>query len=273
MTNIQRVREESLVYTYFDGAQAEARIVAWEGRITSWMDQFERARLNPGTFDCHIALAAEMYNVPYASVPTFDYYDEEHATLAHPEGSLSLRGISKRCRHGLNYRMQVGRLATTTGMTYAAAQEAFNIYHATTPELRVWWDTVEQEVRTNRKLYNMYGRCMPFMGSRLEESLMDAIIAFKPQSGLGDLVTGVQWRCQADDDWPAYARIPFNNHDSLTALSRERDVMRIAKLYKKYAEAPVYIHGEPLIIPIEIKKSVADAHGVHRWTNMVKVKM
>src|SRR5690606_9138271 len=49
---------------YFDMAQAEARLVGWFAVIESWMDQFEKARLEGG-FDAHRALASEMFGVPY----------------------------------------------------------------------------------------------------------------------------------------------------------------------------------------------------------------
>jgi hypothetical protein len=263
MTNITRVREEQLHFCYFDGAQAEARIVAYEANIPKWKEQFERARLNPGSYDAHIALASEMFGVPYDQVPTNDYNDD---------GSLTLRGIAKRCRHGLNYRMQPPRLAQSAGMSLSEAERNYQLYHRVNPELQIWWKAIENEVRTSRMLVTCLGRRMEFLGSRLDESLMDSIIAFKPQSTLGDLVTGVQWKCQEDDAWPRYARIPFNNHDSLTALCRERDIPTVARLFRKYAEAPLYIKGEELIIPIDIKVSYPDDQGVHRWSNLKKWK-
>jgi DNA polymerase family A len=265
--------EESLVYIYFDGAQAEARIVGWEAKIDKWKEQFERARLNPGTYDAHIALAAEMFKVPYDSVPKFDYYDDTNCSIAQPIGSLSLRAISKRCRHGLNYRMQSARLAAVTGLSMREADFAYTAYHRATPELKIWWDAVIKEVYQNRALYTCLGRRMEFLGSRIDDSLLDSIIAFKPQSTLGDKVCQVQYKAQQDDKWPRYARIPFNNHDSLTAMGRERDVKTIANIMRKYMEEPLIIHGDPLIIPSDFKTSYADKDGVHRWSNMKKLKL
>lgn len=258
------MHEESLCYVYFDGAQAEARIVGWEARIDKWKEQFERARLNPGTYDAHIALASEMFNVPYDNVPKHDYESD---------GSLTLRAISKRCRHGLNYRMQAAKLAEVTKLSLADATDAWHAYHRATPELMKWWDEIIAEVRQYRKLVTCKGRVMPFYGHAIDEDLFDSVIAFKPQSTLGDHVCEVQWKSQADDDWPRYARIPYNNHDSLTAMCRERDVMTVARIMKKYMEAPLMIHGDPLIIPSDFKVSYPDEYGVHRWSNMKKLKL
>lgn len=269
----QPKREETLCYVYFDGAQAEARIVAYEANIPKWKEQFENARLNPGTYDAHIALASEMFKVQYDSVPKFDYYDETNATHEHPIGSLSLRAISKRCRHGLNYRMQATRLAATTGLSLREAEFAYAAYHRATPELKKWWEAIIKEVYTHRALYTCLGRRMEFLGSRIDDSLMDSIIAFKPQSTLGDFVCSVQYKAQEDDKWPMYARIPFNNHDSLSAICREKDVMQVARVMQKYAESPLIIKGEQLIIPADFKTSYPDNHGVHRWSNLKKLKM
>ncbi len=271
--NIKRSVEETLYFVYFDGAQAEARIVAYEANIPNWKEQFERARLNPGTYDAHIALASEMFKVRYENVPTFDYYDAERATPQHPIGSLSMRGIAKRCRHGLNYRMQVARLASITKMSIAEAQYAFDAYHRATPELRHWWDDVVNEVYTKRALFTCFGRRMEFPGSRIDDTLLDSIIAFKPQSTLGDKVCYVQYASQDDPKWPRHARIPFNNHDSLTAMCRERDVLTVAHIMKRYMEEPLLIRGDRLIIPSDFKVSVPDERGVHRWSNMKKLKM
>lgn len=279
MTAIRRAKEESLVYVYFDGAQAEARIVAYEANIPTWKEQFERARLNPGSYDAHIALASEMFKVPYDRISKDDYYSAstvdngERMGADHPEGSLTLRGISKRCRHGLNYRMQSARLATVTGMSIREAEFAYHAYHRATPELAQWWDAVIREVRETRQLWSCMGRRIEFLGSQIDEALLDAIIAFKPQSALGDFVCSVQYLSQEDDKWPMHARIPFNNHDSLTAMCRERDAKRVASIMKKYAERPLLIKGEQLIIPADFKQSVPDEQGIHRWSNMKKLKV
>jgi hypothetical protein len=83
-------------FSYYDMSQIEARIVACLAHIPKWLSQFNAARLNPGTYDAHCALAAEMFKVPYEQVPTHD---------RDGEGRPTIRYIAKRCRHGLNYRM------------------------------------------------------------------------------------------------------------------------------------------------------------------------
>ncbi len=256
------IADPGYVYVYFDGQQAEARIVAYEANIPSWKEQFERARLNPGSYDAHIALAAEMFKVPYDSVSKADY---------NTDGSLAMRGISKRCRHGLNYRMQADRLASVTSMPLADATLAYHAYHRATPELQRWWEQVIAEVRTTRQLWTCLGRRIEFLGRRIDEDLYDAIIAFKPQSTLGDMVCRVMYMAQDDKRWPRDARVVFNNHDSLVAMCRPKDAKLVGDILRYHAEQPLIIKGEQLIIPVDLKMSYADEKGRHSWGRMKKL--
>lgn len=245
---------------YFDMAQAEARLVAYFADIPKWKEQFERARLD-GSYDAHRALAAEMWNLPYDQVPKEDRVD----------GEVTLRFIAKRCRHGLNYRMQADRLAETTGLPIKEATHAFNAYHRATPELRRWWKALEKEVRDTKTLFNAYGRRL-YILERITEEALESIVAYKPQSTLGDHVTRVMWLCENDPDWPYDARMWLNIHDALIVASKVEDRMHCLRIMVKYAEAPIVINGEPLIIPADCKLTVPDDNGVHRWSMMRKVK-
>jgi uracil-DNA glycosylase family 4 len=254
--------DEDFVLCYFDLAQAEARVVAWEANIVTWKEQFERARIDGG-YDCHRALAADMFGMPYDDVPTFDRNED---------GSITLRFVSKRCRHGLNYRMQAPRLAQTTGLPMRDAYDAFTKYHRTTPELQVWWEVVEREVRDTKMLFNCYGRRLLFL-ERLDDDALESIIAFKPQSAIGDKVCRVIYLCHGDEKWPRRSRMLLNIHDALIALSHKDDAMRTLQIMKRHAEEPMYIRGEPLIIPADCKLSQPDEQGVHRWNNLKKVSV
>ena len=63
------VADPGCVLLYFDLSQAEARVVAYRANIPKWKEQFEQARLD-GKYDCHRALASEMFKMPYDQVPT-----------------------------------------------------------------------------------------------------------------------------------------------------------------------------------------------------------
>jgi len=248
---------------YFDLSQAEARYVGWEARIEKWKEQFERARLNPGTYDCHRALASEMWNIPYDDVPKKD---------RDASGIITKRFTAKRCRHGLNYRMGPDRLAETTGLLLNEAHNAYNIYHRITPELRRWWKELEDEVKKTRVLYNAFGRRLMVL-ERIDEDSLESIVAFKPQSSIGDKVSQVIYQSHSDEQWPRHARILLNVHDALIGIARADVTKTALAICKRYAESPIMVRGEPLIIPADTKISVPGEDGIHRWSTLKEVHL
>ena len=255
------VADPGYAFCYFDMAQAEARLVAYFADIPLWKEQFERARRD-GSFDAHRALAADMWQIPYDEVPTTDIDEAGHKTL---------RFVAKRCRHGLNYRMEADRLAQTTGLPLSEAYKAYSLYHRTTPELKRWWRDLEREVKETKCLYNAFGRRLRIL-ERLTPEALESIVAFKPQSTLGDKVCQVIYQSHDDDNWPIDARIVLNIHDALIALAPIAKAKTCLRIMKKYAEQPIIIKGEPLIIPADCGLSQADDKGMHRWSTIKKVK-
>lgn len=259
---------------YFDMAQAEARLVACFANIEKWLEQFERARLHGG-YDAHRALASEMFGVPYDDVPTFDRYDVSKGHVL-PEGKrdgdVTLRFIAKRCRHGLNYRMMPDRLASTTGLSLAEATNAYRAYHRVTPELQQWWSDLEQEVRKTKTLFNAFGRRFILL-ERISPEALESIVAFKPQSTLGDHVVKVIYQAESDPRWPPDARMWLNIHDALIILAPRHKVKLCLSIAKKYAEAPIVIGQHQMIIPAETKMGYPDDLGIIRWSTLKGVEI
>jgi uracil-DNA glycosylase family 4 len=260
-------------FSYYDMSQIEARIVAALAHIPKWLDQFENARLHPGTYDAHCALASEMFKVPYEQVPTHD---------RDGSGQPTIRYVAKRCRHGLNYRMQPDKLATVTGLPPVEAEQAYRLYHMASPEITMWWDDLVALVRRDRAVTTCLGRRWLLM-ERWDDAALDSIVAFEPQSINGDHTSSVIYKCHADPDWPPTARILINVHDANIALNRHEDGDAVRQIMRKHAEQPLYINSvqnrlkgidspTELIVPAELGVSVADQDGVHRWSGIKKVK-
>lgn len=264
------------VFGYFDLSQAEARVVAVRARIEKWKAQFEQARKD-GKYDCHRALASEMFKVEYSLVPLKDFDADNRPTI---------RYTAKRCRHGLNYRMERFRLSEVTGLAYHEAARAFALYHSITPELEEWWKQAEKDFRLHRQVFNAFGRRHKVI-QRIDEEVLKSIVAFYPQSTIGDKITKVWYQAEEDDKWPMDARVCLDVHDNLIAMSSPKTIKTALKVLKRYAEEPIMIqdawHGkaEPLIIPAECKISygvkyhekkggrgyefLPDDKGSHRW--------
>jgi uracil-DNA glycosylase len=273
------VADQGCVFIYFDLAQAEARYVAWDANIEHWIEDFERARLEGG-FDAHRSLASTMFKMPYDEVPTEDWLDSAGRSLKDPECDMTSltftkRFIAKRCRHGLNYRMHIARLAQTTGMTYSQAASNYYTYHRINPELQAWWSDIEREIKKTRTLFNSFGRRFIVL-ERLEKSkIMDSIIAFKPQSTIGDKTQRVWYQCHEDPRWDKNkARIALNVHDALYGIATPEYAATALSIMKKYAEEPIMVQRTkdkvivPMIIPADCKMSKADASGFHRMSNL-----
>lgn len=260
-------------FSYYDMSQIEARFVACLAHIPVWLSQFEQARLHPGTYDAHCALASEMFKVPYEQVPQ---HDRDGA------GGPTIRYIAKRCRHGLNYRMAPDRLATVTGLSAVEAEQAYRLYHMATPQITVWWDDLVALVRRDRSITTALGRRWMLLEHWSDEAL-DSIVAFEPQSLNGDWTSSVIYKCHTDKEWPPTARILINVHDANIALNRHEDGPAVRAIMRKYAEQPIYINSvqnrlagrnDPteIIVPAEFGVSQPDENGVHRWSTIRKLK-
>jgi uracil-DNA glycosylase family 4 len=275
--------DPDMVFGYFDLSQAEARVVGWRAGITKWMHQFEKARLD-GKYDCHRALAAEMFKVPYDKVPTYDH--DEY-------GKATIRYVAKRCRHGLNYRMERYKLSEVTGLSYNEASRNFVIYHSTTPELERWWDAEEKNFRRTKTVFNALGRRFRVI-QRIDDDVLRSIVAFYPQSTIGDKVTQVWYQSESDDQWPLDARVAIDVHDNLVCIASPRTIKTALKIMCKYAEKPIPIRNiftnkvEHLIIPAEAKMSYPvsyvlddkgkwdykeDSKGKHLWSHLKKIEL
>ena len=261
------ITDQGCEFSYFDLSQAEARVVGVHYNIKPWIEQFEQARID-GKYDAHRALASEMFNIPYDEVPKEDR-DEN--------GNPTIRYISKRCRHGLNYRMGPDELSENIGVPLNRAEELHRIYHRITPELSKGWERVTSEVSQNRRLFNAYGRRWLLL-ERLDDKSLKSVVAFYPQSTIGDKVSRCIYLCHSDPEWPTgKARIALNIHDALIAVNEIEVGPTVRRIMKKYAEEPIHItdvygNKHELIIPCDLKQSVPDENGVHRWSNLKKVK-
>ena len=275
------VADPGMQLAYFDLKQAEAVIVAYRANIPKWKEQFDRMRTD-AKYDTHRALAAEMFKVPYEEVPTKDWDEDLQPTI---------RYVAKRCRHGLNYRMERQTLADVTKLPFHEAARAFVLYHKSTPELAKWWKQEEITFRRDRILYNAFGRRLKVI-QRLDDDVMDSIIAFYPQSTIGDKVVQVWYQSESDDDWPLDARICLDVHDNLVAIAAPgKSIKSALAIMKKYAEQPIMVQDAwnnpaiPVVIQAELKQSyptvfdssknafVEDTKGLHRWSHMKDVTL
>ena len=257
------IADKDYMFSYFDLKQAEAKVVAYLWQVQGLIESFKRAETD-NSFDLHRGNAAAIFKCEYEEVPAYDR-DEN--------GDITLRFLGKRCVHGLNYRMQPQRLADTCNIPYSQANEAYSSYHKAFPEIRRAWDNIIQGVREDKKLYSPLGRRMIYL-SRITDSELDSVIAFGPQSTIGDKVSSVIYECHDHPDWPKdRARMVLNIHDALIALHVQDPHVTetVQGIMKQNAESPIMIRGEAVSIGTDFKQSVPDEGGIHRWSTLENI--
>jgi len=247
--------------SYFDLKQAEAKVVAYLWNVQGLIKNFERAENEEG-FDIHRGNAARIFKCSYDAIPANDWDDDLIPTK---------RYLGKRCVHGLNYRMQAPKLAEVCNIPTQQGFEAFASYHRAFPEIQQGWESTIKTVREERMLFTPLGRRLIWL-ERLTEESFDSVIAFVPQSTIGDKVSSVIYYCHDDSDWPDSARMLLNIHDALIAIHRPEDKQLVQRIMKKHAEAPIMIRGQPVSIGTDLKESVAGKDGVHRWSTLVELQ-
>jgi uracil-DNA glycosylase family 4 len=254
------IADPDYMFSYFDLKQAEAKVVAYLWQVQGLIESFKRAETDIN-FDLHRGNAAAIFKCEYEEVPAYDRNEN---------GDITLRFLGKRCVHGLNYRMQPQRLADTCNIPYSQANEAYSSYHKAFPEIKRAWNHIVQGVREDKKLYSPLGRRMIYL-SRITDDELDSVIAFGPQSTIGDKVSSVIYECHEHPDWPKnHARMVLNIHDALIALHVQDPHVTetVQGIMKQNAESPIMIRGEAVSIGTDFKQSIADEGGIHRWSTL-----
>lgn len=257
-------------FVYFDLKQAEAMYVAYKWKVKRLMANFDRAMVD-SSYDIHRANAVDIFKVKYEEVPTFDFDDQHRPTL---------RYKSKRCVHGLNYRLQPDGLAQSAQIPLLDAMRAHRLYHSAFPEVTTAWSELIDKAIKNKELFNAYGRRWILL-ERVEgnEDALKSIVAFDPQSTIGDKVCRTMYLCYEDAEWPrnpdgsVAAAITINIHDALVATAKLEDRSKVMRIMIKHAQEPIMVHDKPLIIPAEPGLSKPDKTGIHRWSTIEKVKL
>jgi uracil-DNA glycosylase family 4 len=251
------IADKDYMFSYFDLSQAEARVVAYQWQVQGLIENFEKAKEDE-SFDVHRGNAARIFKCDYNDIPAYDRDNK---------GQPTARFLGKRCVHGLNYRMLAPKLAEVCDIDIRQAEEAWNSYHRAFPEIQRAWKRIIKDVKEDRVLFSPLGRRLIFL-NRVTEDDLDSVVAFIPQSTVGDKVSSCIYLCHDDPEWPKDARMALNIHDALIAIHRVEDMETVQRVMKRHAEAPITIRGHQVIIPAELKASVPDESGVHRWSTL-----
>lgn len=219
-----------------DGAQAEARLVAWEARETRLKDIFKSGQ------KVHSVVASLIFEKPIDQLSLMEY------------------DLGKRTVHGANYGMQAGRfveVAKKNGgltITEQRAQWLLERYHAIFPNIRgVYHKKVQDALRTTRTLVTCWGRRRVFSGMMGEELFKEGY-AYLAQSAIADWLNLSLCRCYwrmigegLDVMWLGQI------HDAFLLSPLKKDVERCKVIIREEAEQPFKCNDDPIYIPVDIK--------------------
>ncbi len=161
--------------------------------------------------------------------------------IANPTAYLprtySCRAVGKHSNHGLNYLMQADRFAAEYEVEYDEAKRVVEGYPKAYPGIKAgFWDYVAARLKSDRTLYDLYGRKRVFLGPSDNTLLKDAL-DFMPQSTIARMTQNGQKRIYAD-------RTPFmrelqllnNMHDGLLTQMPYGNVENMARAILRIQE-------------------------------------
>lgn len=212
-----------------DLKQAEYMIFCWDAPVPELVDKY----LNEPNFDVHMVNAVGIFGRSPDEITKEQRYEAKQAGYAG------------------NYQIGPLKLSRMYDMEFRKAKFALDRYRAIRPELEIWWERIEEQLRTTRTLKNQLGRERIFFG-RMDRELFRKGCNWIPQSTVADIIN--QAVTMLDED--PVVQLLLQVHDELVCQCMDNpDTIRAAVSRVRSAmEVPVkFPHVDvPLVIPVEI---------------------
>jgi DNA polymerase I-like protein with 3'-5' exonuclease and polymerase domains len=182
--------------------------------------------------------------------------------------------LGKKMRHSGNYMVGwkelMGRInaeALDTGVWVDAATTKLLIegYKGLHPGLPTWWDEVRYEAKSTGRLRNLFG-FIRVINDRVDSCLPE-LVAFKPQSTVGDCLNYGLLNCENDVELRDYGfSILLQVHDAIGFQYKPQYKTQVLSRVEKLMTIPIYVPKTDryLTIPIEIATGLA-WHPLEDW--------
>lgn len=222
-----------------DYSQAEAVVVAYEigdqKLKKMFKDSFGLSKTEKTKYDIHKMTIADMLGIPIDSITS------------------EQRKAGKTVRHATSYSAGPKVLANRLGISLKEAKMLIEQYHKANPRLRMWYQSIQQELKLTRTLTNLLGRKHRFL-DRWGDNLFRSAYSYKPQSTVGDLLNKALLRL--------YNKLPFvpyeliillQLHDALYTMCKEEYVMDTVRLMRECMLIPLKSGNEEFYIDMDFK--------------------
>jgi len=153
---------------------------------------------------------------------------------------------------GCGYGLGPNHLAEMLGVSVAKGKELRTMFFRSCPAVLEYQAWVRDQLERTRTLVTPFNRRRTFLG-RMGEDLFRKGYAYLPQSTCAEYLNRAMVR--VDLQLPEGARCLLQVHDSMVLGVRSDLVSRVNALICRELAVPVLIRDEPLIIPVEIKRS------------------
>lgn len=223
-------------YVSPDYVQAEAVYVSYLINDMKSKTLFKNRREAPyeekGKFDIHKLTASQMFGI------SIDKITKEH------------RRVGKTLRHAGNYDSGPSAISATLGCSMADAKKLKDMYHKTTPQLRLWYQRIQEKLRKDRTLVNGFGRIHRFLG-RLDDTTYRSAYSFDPQSTIGDLMNRSIVRIY--NKYGDFINMILQLHDGLYVLSPLGKRAETVSILLECMIEPIKVNDEEFFIEVDFK--------------------
>jgi uracil-DNA glycosylase family 4 len=230
--------DEGKIFVEADMKQAEAVIVSHligDVRLQHFFKKcFESPLEEQGKYDVHKLTASIMFDVPYDEI------------------TKDMRRIGKTLRHACSYSAGPDVVADQLGIDLKEAKIFLSLYHKSNPLLKVWYQTIQNELRTTRSLTTPFGRKHRFL-DRWGDVLFRSAYSFQPQSTVGDFLN--QSMRILYDKYGDEIDIMLQLHDAIYVQcdDNKESVERTKEMMRECMVRPIKIGFEEFIIGIDFK--------------------
>lgn len=230
---------DGYVFVQADYMQAEAVVVAYcindQPMIQLFKESFglRKAERKERNLDIHKLTAAINFRIPIANVT--------------PEQ----RQVGKTIRHATNYSAGPGVLAAKLGCTLPQAKQLLSNFHNGCPQLRMWHQWIQQELRKTRTLINLLGRKHKFL-ERWGDNLFRSAYSFIPQSTVGDMLNQALVRLY--NTYGDELTISLQLHDAIYVIVKEDLVDWACSVLRQCMLMPLEVNGYKFYVDIDFSK-------------------
>lgn len=266
--------DPGMVMIEADKARAEWVVVAFASNDPFMLKVIEE------DLDPHASTASLMFDAPFDLIleedkligHTTDPFEIEEKRKKLPAlralkflpRTMSLRQSGKRCNHSLNYGLGFKNFSLRNEITEIEAKRIIASYEKAYPNVPLWRQGIEHQIRSSRSLCNCYGRTIRFY-SDISSELFRAAYAFIPQSTVSDMLNlGIVALYENAEKDPLIAEIDMlaQVHDSLLFQIPEeilKDPEKEKELKEKldlFLSPPAHYNQKTFKIKTDFKKGL-----------------